>query len=217
MIIIFSAVEKDVMVKRILLLIVSLIGLFPFNNQAKQFRGIQDQVGIVATACENDAVIINSGGWKLRASDFISKGYRPIRISIENKCENLVTVSDDSVQGGGVSIVQLTEKFKHNTLETTIISWLLLNIMMVYMKTSAASWWGVNIALFLGYYQWQKQNKALYAALSSGLGEGYMIIRQGAQVERIFLVPTGQRGAFTFSIFGEDNKNVISKFYIECT
>src|SRR6202030_2707759 len=84
-----------------LMILLSCAVALPIYGNVGQFREMKDGIGIVATACTPDEILVNAEGWKFKANDFLKKGFRPVRIRIENKSGKAASMSEASVQYTG--------------------------------------------------------------------------------------------------------------------
>jgi len=58
---------------------------FFISGISRYLQAIQNDIGIVARIYSSDELVINTDAWKLKASDFMTKGYAPISLVIDNK------------------------------------------------------------------------------------------------------------------------------------
>jgi hypothetical protein len=200
------------------------------------FREMQNDIGISAVACERDEVLVNAGGWKLKASDFIKKGFKPVRVQVTNQSDQVVSISDASVRFDNVDMRAITEQFKCREIlrplgylvaSNTVFSIVtIVSIIFCYSINSSAGlvlltaplmacWGGSNI---LAPFYWMKlrdANKKLHGIVMESLHAGHIIIPAHQNAEKIILVPVGFQQIFSFEVMNEDKGGTAAKFYID--
>jgi len=76
-----------------------------------QFKQLQNDIGISARFCNPDELLVDADGWKLKAAEFVAKGFTPVRIFIDNKTDRALLMSEHSTPFV-TDIVVLTSRFK---------------------------------------------------------------------------------------------------------
>ena len=97
------------------------IGFVAFLScQPRQFRKIQNNIGLCATVCADEEYIVDTDGWQLTAVDFIEKGYIPVRVQIKNMSNQVVCIGESSIPYKKPDLPQLIDFFKYSVRKRAI-------------------------------------------------------------------------------------------------
>ncbi len=228
------------MVKK--LLFIAAIAAAPSIQGTYRFREIQNNIGITVVACETNELLVNTGGWKFKAVDFIKKGFKPIRVQIANHSDQKVSLSDYSAQLADSDIWVLTELLKCSEnvhtlaylITTQTICWAIIWLAVgganlglelkesTIFACSMYSGWSAffaSIGFFIGtpFYRMsvREANKKLHGIFKSALHAGHIIIPPHQSAEKIIFMPVGYQSIFSVEVLNESNGNTAAKFHIE--
>ncbi len=156
--------------KKLLLITITTTALT--TPLAHGFREMQNNIGITAVACGTDELLVDAGGWKFKASDFINKGFKPVRVQVANQSDQVVSISDHSVQFSDSDIRALTEQLKcHENLRP--LAYLIVTQSICWTAIGAAIIGGFGGALFSNSRRRNDPGTALFvASIVGGLGAG---------------------------------------------
>jgi len=209
-----------------------VVPVYPMNG----FREMQNDIGISAVACERDELLVNAGGWKLKASDFIKKGFKPVRVQVTNQSDKVVSISDASVRFDNVDMRAMTESFKcrenlrplaylaaANTVfgvltgGSILICWAFDSGKGLVFTTMplVACWLGSTIYTPFYWMNLREANRKLHGIIMDALHAGHLIIPPHQNAEKIILVPVGFQHIFSFEVMREDTGDTAAKFYID--
>jgi hypothetical protein len=200
------------------------------------FREMQNDIGISAVACERDEVLVNAGGWKLKASDFIKKGFKPVRVQVTNQSDQVVSISDASVHFDHIDMRAITEQFKYRenlrtlgylvaantvfsvlTITSVVFSYAINSGAGLVLLTAplVACWGGSNIYTPFYWMNLREANRKLHGIVMDSLHAGHIIIPPHQNAEKIILVPVGFQQIFSFAVMNEDKGGTAAKFYVD--
>src|ERR1700722_12633905 len=91
------------------------VGFVAFlSAQPRQFRNMQNNIGLRVTVCADEEPIVDTDGWRLTALDFIEKGYIPVRVQIQNKSNQVVSICESSMSYKKPDLPQLIDFFQYS-------------------------------------------------------------------------------------------------------
>lgn len=216
------------------------VGFVTFlSGQPRQFRDTQNNIGLCATLCSDEELVVDSDGWQLPAAAFIEKGYTPVRVQIKNISDQAVSISDGSIQYARPGIRKLNEFFEHPEIPRTLRRWVIRTIPSVVIGSFSCLYSILTnhmelndpcIRIFLLCWAWQvintfviapcdfitfqNLNKQLGGALRKALPTGLMIVQPGVSVEKIFLIPQDINHSLEFRVFGQHTDTAAATFCI---
>ncbi len=112
--------------KKLHLLWCSILAL-PICMVAGQFQELKDDIEVVATLCNPTDVLVDADGWQLTAADFYKRGYKPVRVCIENKSGKSISIYGKSVVCPVITREQLIKQFGHNFTRKALIALVVAN------------------------------------------------------------------------------------------
>lgn len=208
-----------------------------------RFKELQNGIGMVATVCEPTQILVNAEGWKLTAADFLQHGYQPVHITVENRSDTAVVISEASVQYASLELKDLIEVFKVNVPLRTIGYFVAAQVasIVAFLGSGAFVYHrfrrpiirvnnfdllsGFSLAVFFfpyystPFYCWhlRRDNNRLYDLTFKALHEGTRIIRPKDRAEKVILVPIDSIKRFDFSVFTAQAAGIHAKFLIKFT
>jgi hypothetical protein len=230
--------------KKLLLCIATAVAVLPVYPLTG-FREMQNNIGISAVACKHDELLVDAGGWKFKTSDFIKKGFKPVRVQIVNHSDQVVSISDSSVHFASTDMHAITDQFKCRenlrplayfvitqsvfgsmTFGGLALSWLMFArnsrrvppvapIFLLVGLVSGACWAISTIRTPFYWMNLREANRKLHDIVTNALHAGHIIIPPHHNAEKIVLVPVNFHHIFSFEVMNEGDGTTAAKFYVD--
>jgi hypothetical protein len=230
----------DFIMKKIFACMIGIGFVAILYGQPRQFRGVQNNIGLVASMCADDELIVDVDGWKLRAVDFIEKGYIPVCVHITNMSNQMVSICEGSIPYKKPDLSLLILCFKYLERKN-VINWATFR-QMICMGPGAISFvcgmirnvhghhepiWikvfllgflcaALNVCVLTPYdlMVFENRSKKLGDALRNTLPVGSVAVTAGLSAKKIFLIPEDAHRSFECKVFHEYTDTAVATFVV---
>jgi|GEM_PF-1399998 len=116
------------MMKKILYVFIGIWSMVAsLQGQMVQSLDAQNGIGFEIVLCDSTEVLVNEGSWRLKSSDFIRKGYTPVRVKIKNTTGTQVVISEKSVQFAPGTIKDVEMRLQRSEIIPALMTFVLGN------------------------------------------------------------------------------------------
>ena len=202
-----------------------------------RFREMQNGIGVSASACGADEVLVHTNSWKFKTSDFIAQEYRPVRVRIVNESDQVVSISEKLIEASCPNMNALIDEWIYDKDTRTqiflgglnaafyfsLIAWIVAGNNGIPVPDSIEAfirfvfcWIGADILCPPSYWLYLRHaNNNLHRTVLGALHFGPKVLQPHQTAEKIVLIPAVLKHPFSFKVANESGSDIVATFYID--